>query len=1186
MKYNKIIHINENFVPVFDLENEEENYWSLFIPNENFRHILRSVLNSLNIKNPKNPVWLQGTYGTGKSHATSVIKHLLCDEVLSNSFNLEDEQLTAKLKSFRDKNKVFPVIIKGTSTIGDSRRFTFTLQSAVKKALKEKDMNISIPSEYENMISILKEGGYEFLRDEDLKGTTLEAYGKDEIIYRLENEESDILLELENIFMKKNLSPVTQETIHQWLINVKDELKNKYDYDYLIIFWDEFTGALNLPNVDDILLQIQNIAESKNKGISLFIVSHRTRTNQTNINQEYIDKVLDRFEPIYYSMESVATYELMASSINRDTGWEKEKNRFMGQLHPLIEKISANDSPKVKKALEELYPIHPYTARLATAIAEHIGSSERSIFKFLHDDQEFGFKNFINTVDIDDRYFLTAEYLWDFFIDDFIKINDEKVNSAIQKYNMYHSSLEKKGIEYVTIFKVILLLNILFKMVDSSGESLLIPSSENIFNVYVGSIYESKVETVLDYIDKNRIINKNPENIFELTTNSLPSDQIDKEKNKIKNGLKLTDLLDSKQKNNIITFVSKKLNREMNMEFIDANIRENNLIARLEKNKGNPAYLQMYLFLCQNAKEFDSIKKNIKSIADKGLLDNKLMIISKASFDVEYLNKYLDYKANSIVAKKHNYVEESARDEKYAKKIIDSWVNDIKRKYVEYYLNDIHETILFPEFIDKTNRSLSKKIFSYGLENIDGTIINSNLWSNSKAKVLSEKYITSKSYIELRDSLNGLDKKSTEIFYDNNMNLIIDSKFNLVDTVPDNHPIKILQDFVDKKLLEAQINGKFNIGDVLKPLTKTPYGYYPNILNIAAISFVLRKYVNKLYDSNGQPINETKMKNKIIPLFNYWEKGKNEQDLYVRFGSEDEKRLIDLLNDVFNLELDVETQSISNVRWAIKEWIKNNKTPLWLFEYSNNINEESINALKALNDLLKPDDLNIPDNLIQSCYNSLTPVKFDFKIFLKSDKNQLFEKLILEIDEEVNKEKIPDIIKYIIQKMPEEVNNWKKEIVITEISKWITQDLRKQTDVNVDKPDNSEVPADVSVSKSDKSEVPADVSVSKSDKSEVPADVSVSKSDKSEVPADVSVSKSDKSEVPADVSVSKSDNSEVSADSVDKPVKTDINTPTEPVKDILTKVRNMDANKLKSILIQALEEHHEIQTVLDNYLEK
>ena len=33
-------------------------------------------------------------------------------------------------------------------------------------------------------------------------------------------------------------------------------LKKEYDIDYLMIFWDEFTGALNKINVEDILLQI------------------------------------------------------------------------------------------------------------------------------------------------------------------------------------------------------------------------------------------------------------------------------------------------------------------------------------------------------------------------------------------------------------------------------------------------------------------------------------------------------------------------------------------------------------------------------------------------------------------------------------------------------------------------------------------------------------------------------------------------------------------------------------------------------------------------------------------------------------------------------------------------------------------------------------------------------------------
>ena len=81
MKYNEFIHLDEGFKSVFDLEDDEsDKRWTLFIPNENFHSVLSAAIDSVNINNPKKPVWLQGTYGTGKSHATSVVKHLLCDD--------------------------------------------------------------------------------------------------------------------------------------------------------------------------------------------------------------------------------------------------------------------------------------------------------------------------------------------------------------------------------------------------------------------------------------------------------------------------------------------------------------------------------------------------------------------------------------------------------------------------------------------------------------------------------------------------------------------------------------------------------------------------------------------------------------------------------------------------------------------------------------------------------------------------------------------------------------------------------------------------------------------------------------------------------------------------------------------------------------------------------------------------
>ena len=137
---------------------------------------------------------------------------------------------------------------------------------------------------------------------------------------------------------------------------------------------------------------------------------------------------------------------------------------------------------------------------MATFVAQTIGSTERSIFKFLHDDIDYGFRSFINTFEINQRYFLTADYLWDFFYNEFEDHEDEKIGSAVKRFKLYREKLSEEGEDYLVVFKVILLLNILYKMAQLGKESLAIPSIENINNVFIGSIYENKVDYVLEYI--------------------------------------------------------------------------------------------------------------------------------------------------------------------------------------------------------------------------------------------------------------------------------------------------------------------------------------------------------------------------------------------------------------------------------------------------------------------------------------------------------------------------------------------------------------------------------------------------------------------------------------------------------------------------------------------------------------
>ena len=138
MKYSEIIGLQEYFHPVFNIENETFNYWKQFIPNDQFYEVLRKTLSAIDTSEPslRKSIWIQGTFGTGKSHAASVIKHLLYDDYaeVENYIdqNIDDSSLKSKLKNYRSNNKLMPIVLKGLGSISDSRTFALQIEKAVR----------------------------------------------------------------------------------------------------------------------------------------------------------------------------------------------------------------------------------------------------------------------------------------------------------------------------------------------------------------------------------------------------------------------------------------------------------------------------------------------------------------------------------------------------------------------------------------------------------------------------------------------------------------------------------------------------------------------------------------------------------------------------------------------------------------------------------------------------------------------------------------------------------------------------------------------------------------------------------------------------------------------------------------------------------------------------------------------
>lgn len=91
-RYSDAIRIRET-KSAYNIQTEESNEWKNFIPNEQFNEILQKIIGSVSNKvvDEHRSFWLEGTYGTGKSHAAAVIKHLLCDPVEDIDDYIKDE---------------------------------------------------------------------------------------------------------------------------------------------------------------------------------------------------------------------------------------------------------------------------------------------------------------------------------------------------------------------------------------------------------------------------------------------------------------------------------------------------------------------------------------------------------------------------------------------------------------------------------------------------------------------------------------------------------------------------------------------------------------------------------------------------------------------------------------------------------------------------------------------------------------------------------------------------------------------------------------------------------------------------------------------------------------------------------------------------------------------------------------
>lgn len=1007
-KYSDYIKM-QDFLPVYDMTDETPEMWRTFIPTKQFCELLQRSITAITSSDisKRRSMWVRGTFGTGKSHASSVVRHLLCDsseEIDGYIQSIPNEATRAQLTAIRKQKRYFPVVLKGVEGAYNIPRFSLSIQRETKKALvaagypelivrSDFDEAIRWVESHENRIP-------ELLENNDELASEASNYTK--LLTKLRNNDIDVFMHLEEA-LAADKTYLTSDSISEWLVEVEKEIEKAGIADGLIIFWDEFTSVMDTLKSDRINV-LQNIAEkSQNNNVFLYLISHRTESSSLDAKGKDITKMSDRYDSVDYQMDEISTYLILRHTFSIPD--MMKMNISTWGIKDKIDKsvynyLCESNNQDEKEHIQNLFPLHPYTAFLCSKMANIMGSANRSVLKFMNDEHH-GFKQFINEpTNYDQRMMLTADWLWDFFYSEFI--NEPLCAAFTNVYSSHGSKVDAMGDDYKRVFKVILLLNALSVKFKSSPEKYA-PNDKNLKYIFSGDRCEEKMDVILNWLDETKIIARDIFGEFKISVSSYNPAEITKEKNAVSSTYKTAvEYMRYNDKSRLeierIFLVGERLMRKCEPQFYACEEAEAVLRSKLNKyTREKPNHLHVALFFSITDESRDIMENRVKTFSEE--FENTMFIIPSEVFTPSAQSQFIDAVAQANVSRSHFNTDDASQFENAAKEYVAKWKNRMNGGTYTMYFNGVRSSEgIFSNIYSVINKKFSVQIFPSGMESVK-TLQSEAMtyFANKNFKALSLQMLQKRTRDELL-TFGGSVRPTKQIFLDGENNLITET-CELTDAAKaGNSWLNVVCKEVDQ-LIEAakkKYADRFSLSEILAPLMRPPFGLFANPANYAILGFVLRKHKDDLFNpSTSQPVGDEKLNDMIEILLKMWDGGVSEPSnkLLLRFGSVEERNLTSILGEVFNLSIVrgvsmSDLKSLTYAKWCITEFCKQvAKYPLWSLLYCDKIKEKE-NCKKAISDLISlfnQDSYSLPK--IKELLKEIKNDQIDLYVLLTNNQN-------------------------------------------------------------------------------------------------------------------------------------------------------------------------------------------------------
>lgn len=945
--YSDYLTVKSDFVPVFseDADVREPKGWKSFIPHSGMLDLLPSLIKALERGSPsdRRSLWIHGAYGTGKTFAAFVLKHLLedsLDEVEEYLTHYEMlRPLWPRINALRERGRYLVVYRSSSAHITSSLKMLVEVQEGIKKRLVERGLNAGIETTlYETILDRLTNPASTFdwtKAFEKHKGKFLDFPSEDSVVSKLldGNPDPDLADRIAAVLDQEKFVVLdSPQTVKTWC----REVIQKNDLKGILFIWDEFTDFF----VNNVALSdIQELAHaSSDMPFYLLLVTHRSPEYFQRIDRQTMDRMLERFHNIHFEMEAVTAYQLVGNTIEvqpeHEADWEDKKESLWSEIHSIASNLF--DQEASSRDFKALIPIHPYTAFCLSTLSRQFSSSQRTLFRFLKEDGKGSFQEFIREYpSSDDWRWLTADMLWDYFFGDETENEElrDRVRTIVNYFRSRSGSLDDPV--KMRLYKTIMLLNALSK--EMPGEDRIAPKRSILNLAFKGTLMRGEIEKLTEELCSNHYVNAVPVGYDDVEF-TVPLHSIDQKMlNDIRRNLDETLSFDSKI--SATEDFGKALSQSFRLggsQFCRHNFQT--ISSKYLENRRNkvepiiePYQIGMVAVVSLEEYELNRAEDLCNQCSKKS--DQTCYVTIQVPFGQKRWENWKEQTAHYKYCEKVGDYQNADVYRQHADDLVGEWVDQVKHAKNVVFFKSRKSHFMGLQGYERQFDEIIEEVFPAGPERIShlGTLYTQNPGKAAAEIGLGIRDKVTQQYRELVDNLRSFEQHG---FSSNDPN----------------HPLSRMKQRVEDLFKDRS---EVNLNEIWKAMQKPPYGLFASPIGMVLMGFFLKEFCQGRYWSDGISCFSLSLDKLAELLDNVRKKKKGYDDYVIREMTQEDEEFCKLVRQVFQLP-EEESSYPDEARKALRNRLQTVGYPLWSLKYLLKEEEASLKAIiNSLGDFLK-----------------------------------------------------------------------------------------------------------------------------------------------------------------------------------------------------------------------------------------